>query len=126
MRKWIDLLSLAGTAIAIYLLIHERMSPGFCPRYPIIGIPACYLVLVFFILVFVVRYIKGKRVAQIIFWTVCIAGILTAAWFSTSHLLGNLQCPVLLNIPLCFAALLTFLALQISGFIDSNSIVSNY
>jgi len=113
--KWILLLSIAGIAVALYLVINEQKAPGYCPKYPIIDVPACYLVLTFFIIVITALYIRNKRIALLLFFIGNIAGTCTAIWFSTNHLLENVQCPVLLGIPLCFAALLTFIALIILG-----------
>ncbi len=114
---WNDLLSLSGVAVAIYLVINELIEPGYCPRYPVVEIPACYLVLVFFSIVYSASFVSSIQLANLMFYTASILGIATAVWFSVNHLLNRLQCPVLLEIPLCFAALFTFLALIIVGFI---------
>lgn len=113
--RWIDILSIGGIAIAIYLVVNEIIVPGYCPRYPVIDVPACYLVLVFFIAVFISGYIKIKLLARILFHSANIAGLITAIWFSSNHLMGNLHCPVLIGIPLCYAALLTFITLIVIG-----------
>jgi hypothetical protein len=42
-----------------------------------------------------------------------IAGLATAIWFSVSHAQGSIQCPILLGIPICYAALADFLVLII-------------
>ena len=113
---WIDLLSLSGIAIAIHLVANELKEPGYCPSYPVISIPACFLVFVFFLLVFITRFIRQSAPAKILFYTASSMGLTTAVWFSVNHLLNRVHCPVLIGIPLCFAALLTFLALIILGF----------
>lgn len=119
-NRWIILLAVLGIIVALYLVINELVTPRFCPLYPIIGIPACYLVTAFFITAFLSLYIEKAKTSLILYYTACLAGLATALWFSSNQILGNTECPKLLGIPLCFVALLTFLALLILAYLGNS------
>ena len=104
-NRLIRIFSILGIISSLLLVINEIRTPCYCPSYPLIGVPACYLVLGYFSLVFLSTLGKGSR---ILFLIGSIGGLLTAIWFSTNQLLGNAECPVFLSIPLCFVALATF------------------
>lgn len=118
---WIFIIAVVGIPFTLYLVINELLLPGYCPPYPAIDIPACYLVLLFFLLVLFSRFVKAVRIRNILFFTSCIAGIVTAMWFSTNQIIGNLKCPVILGIPLCYASLLIFSAMLFLGLLKRNS-----
>lgn len=107
-RTWSISISSLGILATLWLSAHELKSAGHCPPYPLLGIPACYLVMVFFLLVFGAQFVKDKKAASVIFYSGALAGFGTAIWFSTNQVLGAAQCPVEFGIPLCFVALLTF------------------
>jgi hypothetical protein len=67
-------ISSLGILATLWLVFNELQTAGHCPTYPLLGIPACYLVLVFFLLVVGAQLVKDRN-------------------------------------PLCFVALLTFVAL---------------
>lgn len=111
--KWMIFLAIAGLLTTVYLVVVELIQGDYCPEYPLIRIPACYLVLLYFGLVVTALFIKNIRLARIMYYSGTIAGLVTATWFSASHLLGTSQCPIIIGIPLCFVAFLTFGALLI-------------
>ena len=113
--RWITGLTIAGVLVAIYLVINELFSPGYCPAYPIIKVPACIVVLVLFIINLFSLFIKRRAVSRFLFYLSALAGLFTATWFSSNHLLAKLSCPVLFTIPLCFLAFLCFGSLIILG-----------
>jgi hypothetical protein len=110
-RSWIIYLSVASLSVGLWLIYSEIVSPGFCPPYPMIGVPTCYLVAGFFLLVIASQFVGHRLTSSFMFQLGAIAGMATAIWFSVNHVLGKLQCPVLFGLPLCFAAFATFLVL---------------
>jgi hypothetical protein len=105
-----------GAIFSAYLVIMETYNPGFCPR--LIGIPACYPVLVCYILVFVSLFIDKRSARHIIFYLGTFTGLAIGVWFSTGNLIGDRACPELLNIPLCYASLIIFIFILILGAIE--------
>ncbi|MFO7887423.1 MAG: hypothetical protein R6U59_03815, partial [Eubacteriales bacterium] len=60
-KKINTFLSLVGIAFSAYLAVRNLIQPGYCPSF--FGIPACYLVLVAFLLVFLsTRMEKGAAI----------------------------------------------------------------
>jgi len=110
-RKWIIVLVLVSLPFGLWLIYNELRTPGFCPPYPVLGIPACFVVAFYFALVLVSQIIKNRTISNLLFQVGAIAGLATAIWFSVNHALGNVQCPVLFAIPICYAALADFLVL---------------
>jgi len=110
-RSWIIYLASVSILVTPWLIYNEFRTPGFCPPFPMLGIPTCYLVPVFLLLVIVSQWVTQKNLSSLMFQTGAIAGLATAIWFSVNHVLGNVQCPTLFGLPLCFAALASFLAL---------------
>ena len=113
-RKSILAIGGLGIIFSLWLVYNEVVYGETCPPYPFIGIPACYLVLIFFILIVLSQHIP--KYERPLFLSGALLGLLTAIWFSISQVLGVVECPKLLGIPLCFVAGLTFFTLI---FIDS-------
>jgi hypothetical protein len=110
-RTWSISISSLGVLAALWLSVNELNTAGHCPPYPVLGIPACYLVLVFFLLVLGSHFVKDKKIDSFVFYFGALAGLGTAIWFSTNQLLGTARCPIEFGIPLCFLALPTFATL---------------
>lgn len=110
-RQWIIYLSLVSIAVTLWLVYSEIRSPGHCPPYPGIGVPACFMVLLFFGLVLLSQYVSKPGTNKLLFHLGAIPGLFTAVWFSVHQVQGAMQCPQLLGIPLCFVALGVFLLL---------------
>lgn len=113
-RKSILALGGLGLLLSAWLVYREAMYGATCPPYPFIGVPACYIVIVFFLLIVLSQHMS--RYERPLFMTGALLGLLTAIWFSISQMLGAAECPKLLGIPLCFVAAITFFVLL---FIDS-------
>ncbi len=116
----IRILSGAGTVFSIYLVVMETMNTGFCPG--LWSIPACYFVLVAFILVLISSFIKNTAAAGFIFYSGSAGGLAIAIWFSYNQIAGLKHCPSLMGLPLCFASFFIFLAIIILGIIAGKSL----
>jgi len=125
-RPWIIFLSTLGLLITLIVVLNEVRTPGFCPCYPLLNVPACYIVSVFFIIVIGSQFIRDERISSIIFYAGSLSGLVTATWFSTKQILGTSQCPILFGIPLplCFVAFFVFVALLLLQF-KGRGIVDN-
>lgn len=110
-RSWIILLSAFAILVTLWLVYSELRIPGHCLPYPVIEIPACYAVLLFFSLVLGSQFVGNKNISTALFYSGSIAGLATAIWFSLNQLMGTAHCPVLFSVPLCFVAFATFLTL---------------
>ncbi len=96
--------SLAGIAFSAYLIVRNLIQPGYCPDF--FGIPACYLVLLAFLLVFLsTRMEKG---AAIIFVPGGVIGFVLGMFFSIKEMFTVGTCPRLFNIALCYLSLIVF------------------
>jgi len=102
---------LVSLPFGLWLIYNELKTPGFCPPYPVLGIPACFVVSFYFALVLVSQFVKNRATSNLLFQVGALAGLATAIWFSVNHALGNIQCPILFGIPICYAALMDFLVL---------------
>jgi hypothetical protein len=109
--------TLTGIVFSIYLVVSEIFSPGFCPL--LFNIPACYLVLASFVLVFISLFINNAAVRFLIFYIGTLSGLGIAIWFSIGQILGLRQCPDLLNIPLCFGSGILFILIIVFGSIKT-------
>lgn len=110
-RRWIIYISVISMLVLPWLVYKELGSPGFCPPFPGLGIPTCYLVPLFFLLILGSQFIRAGKLQALAFQSGAIAGLATAIWFSVHQALGKVQCPELFAVPLCYAALAAFLAL---------------
>lgn len=116
LRVMLYLSSGLGAIISAYLVIKESYEPGYCPR--IIDIPACYPVIVCYILVFISLFIDKRSARYIIFYTGTLTGLVIALWFSAGQLMSTRACPPLLHIPLCYGSLVLFAIILILGTIE--------
>jgi uncharacterized membrane protein len=110
-RPWILVITVLAMLVTLWLVYRESQTAGHCPPYPLLGIPACYMVLGFFCFVLAAQFVKDATTGKLVFYSGALAGILTAVWFSSNQVLGSAQCPRELGIPLCYLALLTFTGL---------------
>jgi len=110
-RNWILVVILVSMPVGLWTVGNELLTPGYCPPYPVLRIPACFVVSFYFILILVSQFIHHRTVSQVLYHFGTFAGLATATWFSLSQLQGNAICPILFSIPLCYAAFVDFLAL---------------
>jgi hypothetical protein len=116
LRIILYLISGLGAIFAAYLVIMESYNPGYCPQ--VVDIPACYPVLVCYILVFLSLFIYKRIARYIIFYIGTLIGLAIAVWFSLGQVLGTRICPALFNIPLCYASLVLFIIILVLGAIE--------
>ena len=105
-----------GVIFSAYLVIMETYNPGFCPG--LIGIPACYPVLVCYMLVFISIFIDKRSARYIIFYLGTLTGLAIGVWFSAGKVTDARACPEILGIPLCYASLILFVLILILGAIE--------
>lgn len=98
----INIISTIGMLTSIYLSVNEIFNPGYCPR--ILNIPACFIVLVLFILTILFNY-KSMDKAYYIVTTI---GLLMGIYFSYLNIFSDKVCPVIFKVPLCYVSVLTF------------------
>ncbi len=104
LKKINTFFALLGIAFSAFLIVRNLIQPGYCPDF--FGIPACYLVLLAFLLVFLsTRMQKG---AAIIFIPGGIIGFVLGIFFSVKELFSVGTCPRLFNIALCYVSLIVF------------------
>ncbi|MDW7668407.1 MAG: hypothetical protein SCJ93_06245, partial [Bacillota bacterium] len=104
LKKINTFFALLGIAFSAFLIVRNLIQPGYCPDF--FGIPACYLVLLAFLLVFLsTRMQKG---AAIIFIPGGIIGFGLGIFFSVKELFNVGTCPRIFNIALCYVSLIVF------------------
>lgn len=116
LRIILYLVSGLGAIFSAYLVIMETYNPGFCPS--LMDIPACYPVLVCYILVFVSLFIDKRSARYIIFYLGTLTGLAIGVWFSIGKVTGSRVCPELLGVPLCYASLILFILILVMGAIE--------
>ena len=86
-----------------YLVFLNSASPGLCPAYPLIAIPACIVVDIYFIAILISLFFKS-RAADFVFYTAASLAFLTSIYFSVNEIIASGSCPRLFDIPLplCF------------------------
>ncbi|MCT4661539.1 MAG: hypothetical protein N4A40_06715 [Tissierellales bacterium] len=114
-RKTITtIISILGIIVSIFLVSMEFITESFCPLFW--GVPACYLVLVSFLLVRISQFDwDDLRIKIICFYAGGFSGIGLAVWFSYNQLLGFENCPSFMEIPLCYVSLVAFLIILLLG-----------
>lgn len=110
-EKAIFRISTLGLFFAVYLVVSEMVQPGFCPEF--LQIPACYIVLVAFLLVSISCLVRKRLFNMVLFDMGATVGLGLAIWFSINQYLGLKECPKLLEIPMCYASLIVFLSLWV-------------
>ena len=113
LRIILYLISGVGAIFAAYLVIMESYNPGYCPQ--IIDIPACYPILVCYILVFISLFIYKRIARYIIFYISTLTGLAIAVWFTLGKIMGTRTCSALFDIPLCYASLILFITILVLG-----------
>ncbi len=86
-----------------YLVVLNAQTPGLCPTYPLLGLPACIVVDVFFV-VMLAALLVGSRWSDHGLYGAATLAAATSIYFSARELLGLDSCPRLFDIPvpLCF------------------------
>lgn len=124
-KKIILVLSAGGVLASFYLVMSDILLPGFCPKLLYI-IPACYIVLIAFILVLASCFITNKIWSSLSFYVGSLPGLLLAIWFSYNQMAGLKECPNILTFPLCYASFFAFLIILILKFLSYIKIRKHY
>jgi len=113
MKKTAYIFMIGGIISSLFLIYFETRTGSFCPR--IFNFPACFLVLIAFVLVFVSEVFihSSKKLSYFFFFSGNLLGLGMGAWFSINKLFLNGHCPVFFQIPLCFVSFFIFLYLLI-------------
>ncbi len=119
MNLSIKIISLLGTIITAILAYTHIVGLSNCPLFTII--PACYLVEMSFILVFISTFSRVTKKKFILFALGSIFGEVIAIWFSLNEIMGNNYCPKFYGIALCYVSLLTFTTLIVLKFLEYTS-----
>ena len=104
-RPYLLTIGLFTITITLILVSKNTSTPGFCPTYPTLNLPACVVVLIYFIGVTVALLLPYERMSNTLFFTFGTLSILTGLYFSTVEITTpGQQCPQLFGIPLplCF------------------------
>ena len=110
-------LLVSGTLLLVF---NESQTPGFCPSYPVLGVPACYVVLVYFTIITTTLFLDDGAIVRILFYGTCALAIITGSYFSTLELITpGTQCPQLFGIPLplCFTVAPTIILVLVLGWV---------
>ena len=92
-----------GVLLTGWLVLAELFLAPTCP--PLLGVPACYVVLVGYLVALAGAWLQPARTADALLLSG--AGAVTAIglWFSLNELAGSLECPTLEGLPMCFVSL---------------------
>jgi membrane-bound ClpP family serine protease len=104
LRKINTLFSLVGIAFSAFLIVRNFIQPGYCPDF--FDIPACYLVMLAFLLVFLSTRMKKR--AGILFIPGGIIGFVLGLFFTFREMLNPGTCPSFFGIALCYVSLIVF------------------
>jgi hypothetical protein len=112
-QRWIMIVAVMFFVPTCYLIYLNLQNPGFCPPYPLIGLPACVVIAVYFAMILVSLIIKDERVSSYVFFIPALLGLGSGILFSTKQIIGLSYCPTLFEIPLplCFTAVPAFAVL---------------
>lgn len=106
LKQYFLFTSFIGLFFSLYLVVSEIFNSGICPK--IFGIPACYIVLLAFILVIISNFFK-IFLNYLIFYMGWFIGFILALWFSFSQIVHIDNCPLLFEIPMCYLSLIIFI-----------------
>ena len=109
-KKWILVVAVMFLVPTLYLVYLNTITPGFCPPYPLLGVPACVVIGIYFILIIASQLIKNPQISKYVFYVPATLGLLSGIMFSTKQIIGLSQCPTLFEIPLplCYTAVPAF------------------
>lgn len=132
--KYINVSLILFILSTIGLVIVEVQSPGYCPTYPFLNIPGCFVILTYFIIMFLAMQMKGKF-GSLLFYIFGVIVFFSSVYFSYNEVMNLGHCPQAFTIPLplCFTvfptmALLLFWKLRADkiGYSTSPDAVEEY
>jgi len=103
--NWLLLIVFLVGIVGAGLLVYDEIkTTNVCPK--LFGMPACYIILICFIIPFIVHLIKGKESVYFLFTTIAFTIALVA---SIMQFTGFGECPKTGNgTPMCYYSLLLF------------------
>jgi len=104
LKKTNRYISIVGIVFSIYLSIRNLIQGDYCPN--IFGIPACYIVLLAFLLTFLST--KMDKGSGYVFIPGGAVGLVLAVIFSFKEMVSKGTCPDFFGIALCYVSLITF------------------
>ena len=108
-KNLIRIISIIGIITSGFLIYKDISMQGYCPK--LMSIPACYLALVWFLLVLLSYFAKKLVWKEILFNFGAWPGLFMAIWFSIVNYNGWDQCPKFFNVPFCHISFLFFIFL---------------
>jgi hypothetical protein len=106
-------LGFTGLLLTGWLVLSELFEGPTCPH--LFGVPACYLVLLGYLLGVAGAWLFRTRAGDVSFFIGTGAVTLIGVYFSWSQLAGHAECPTFEGLPMCYVSLLaglTMLALD--------------
>ena len=97
-------LGFVGILLTAWLVFSEIFREPTCP--PLLGIPACYLVLAGYVAATIGTWMSGKKIAAVSFYVGAWAVTLIGVYFSLGHVRGTVECPTFEGLPMCYVSLL--------------------
>ena len=97
-------LGLAGVILTSWLVISGLFREPTCPT--LLGIPACFILLGAYVAAVAGAWLSGSRAGDGLFLGGAGMVTLIGAWFSVNQLLGQVECPTLEGLPMCYVSLL--------------------
>lgn len=97
-------LASVGVLLTAWLVASELLRQPTCPL--LLGIPACYLVLIAYLTAAIGAWNNGSRSGHTMFLIGAIAVTVIGIHFSLSEIRGTAQCPTFEGLPMCFLSLL--------------------
>ena len=94
-----------GTLLSTWLVVSELFREPTCP--PLLGIPACYLVLAAYAAATIGAWCADTRAGDVAFYIGAIAVTVIGVHFSIGQLRGTAECPTFEGLPMCYVSLFT-------------------
>lgn len=104
---------LSGTILTSWLVYSELSTGATCP--PFLGIPACFLVLIGYVIATGAAWFGDRRHARAVFYAGTGLVVVIGSVFSLGQLRGNVECPCFEGLPMCFVSLLAGATMLIVG-----------
>ena len=97
-------LASVGALLTSWLVFSELFREPTCPE--LLGIPACYLVLIAYVTAAIGAWSTGSRSGRTMFLIGAIAVTVIGIHFSLGEIRGTARCPTFEGLPMCFVSLL--------------------
>jgi len=109
---FINFICIIGLIFSMDLIRRDLKNPNYCPKFD--KIPACYLVLLCFLIVILSNAVLNNLLLYLIGSFI---GLSLGLWFSYHEIKKSKECPRFFRIPMCYVSVLTFILLIILKFL---------